>query len=314
MQIMDKNIKHPNFFIVGTAKSGTSALHKYLKEHKEVFMTDIKEPEFFAEDFPKVRIVETEEEYLKLFSRAEPKIHKILGESSVLYMYSEVAIKKIKIKYPDAKLLVILRNPIDLMYSSYSQLRYGGGETANSFEEAWNLQSERKKGKQIPVLNRDPKILQYKDFAMLGRQVNRIYQHFPREQVLVLFHDDFIVDKGATYRKVLGFLGVQDDKRSNFNLVNTNKNIKNMPLHILLTALLNTQARLKVFIPKKMQKLLKKVNIVHHVRCMNIDYDSNRTQLSKDFKGNIIQYFIDDIQILENLTGRDLSHWKNLGE
>jgi len=305
-------MKEPNFFIIGTAKAGTSALHQYLSDHENIFMSEPKEPEYFADDFPHVKITKTFDEYKNLFDNVDINKHKIIGESSVLYIYSREALKNIKSQYPNAKLIAILRNPIDLMYSSYSQLRYGGGETAENFEEAWDLQESRKNGKNIPKLNRDPKILQYKEFAMLGKQLQRVYKYFPRDQVMVIFHEDFIKDRKNTYQNVLEFLNLEDDKRDNFDLINTNKNIKNMQLHVFLTYLVKKQENIKKIIPLVMHNFLKKMNILNYLRNKNIQFNTKRKFLDNEFKEKVVGEFKEDIELLESLTNRNLQHWKRI--
>lgn len=302
-------MKEPNLFIIGAAKCGTTALHEYLDSHPNIFMSNPKEPEYFADDFPATKYTTDYNEYLDLFSGANSEEHKVVGESSVLYIYSDVAVKNIQRNYPKAKIIAILRNPIDLMYSSYSQLKYGGGETADSFEEAWELQNDRLQGYSIPYLNRDPKILQYKRFASLGEQVERIYKSFPKDQVLLLFHEDFLKDKRKTYCKVLDFLGLEDDGKENFDLVNTNKNIKNIKLHVVLTFFINITTSIKKYLPKSVNRKLKYLNIFGFLRNRNITFNTKRPKLDPVFSNKILGEFYEDIKLLEKLTGRDLSRW-----
>ena len=115
----------PNLFIVGQPKSGTTALHQFLGQHPEIFMSSIKEPHFFCSDFHlesdraygKQRFFDfrNESAYLQIFAKAEGA--EIAGESSTNYLYSQVAAEKIYNFNPDAKIIIILREPAKFLYS-----------------------------------------------------------------------------------------------------------------------------------------------------------------------------------------------------
>jgi hypothetical protein len=110
---------YPNFFIVGAPKSGTTALHTYLGMHPEVFMGP-KEAHFFA---PDVRIEPLDsDKYFEGFVGAEGKA--CIGEASVFYLYPEKAAAAIHEFNPNAKIIVMLRNPVDLLYSLHSQFQF----------------------------------------------------------------------------------------------------------------------------------------------------------------------------------------------
>ena len=136
-------MKKPDFFIVGAPKCGTTALAEYLRQHPDVFFSDPKEPCYFCNDFPRKRYVESESDYTALFRKA--KSGSILGEGSVWYLYSECAIENIYQFNPNAKIIAMIRNPVDLVYSLHSQLVYSGEETISDFEEAWDIQYKRLK-------------------------------------------------------------------------------------------------------------------------------------------------------------------------
>ena len=106
----------PNFFIVGAPKCGTTALCEYLKYHPNVFMSTPKEPHYFAEDFERYRHVKTEDKYLALFGDCNDR-HLMIGEASVFYLRSTRAVSLIRDFNPDAKIIVMLRNPVDMVYS-----------------------------------------------------------------------------------------------------------------------------------------------------------------------------------------------------
>ena len=150
----------PNFFIIGAPKCGTTALSEYLREHPNIYMCTPKEPHYFDYDFEQYREVETLDEYLGLFEAATTE-HIAIGEASACYLYSSVALEDIYQFAPQAKIIVMLRNPVDLAYSYHSQLLYASDENVPDFEQAWRLQDIRREGKKIPPRCRDSALLQY---------------------------------------------------------------------------------------------------------------------------------------------------------
>lgn len=145
----------PNFFIVGAAKSGTTSLYHYLKQHPEIYMSPVKEPKYFLASINKFphngpgdievdkKIIRTWDEYLKLFSNAS--VEKCIGEASCGYLYyCELVAPSIKRISPEAKIIIVLRNPVERAFSAYCYLFREGRETL-SFEEALKIEEERKK-------------------------------------------------------------------------------------------------------------------------------------------------------------------------
>ena len=134
-------MRRPDFFIVGAPKCGTTAMIDYLKQHPEVFVPDRKELDFFGRDlvFKGHRL--TEEEYLGFFSRATAE--KRAGEGSVWYLHSKTAALEIKDFSPNARIIIMLRNPLDMMYSFHSQRLYNGNEDIENFSAALDAEAER---------------------------------------------------------------------------------------------------------------------------------------------------------------------------
>lgn len=130
-------MKKPNFFIIGAPKCGTTSLAAWLAEHPQIFMSPIKEPQFFNKDvgFP----MKSLQAYEKLFKDASSG-HIAVGEATVLYLYSKVAVRNILDYNPDAKFIVCLRNPVDMAYSLHEQWFFNGIEDIEDFKEAWLMQ------------------------------------------------------------------------------------------------------------------------------------------------------------------------------
>ncbi len=214
-------MKKPNFFIIGAPKCGTTALFQYLSEHPNVFACEPKEPHYFATDIPGMRTINTEKAYFDLFKDSTEK-HLAIGDASVFYMYSKEAVSQIKELEPKAKLIVMLRNPVELVHSMHSQVVYSRDEHELDFEKAWDLIPLRKRGEALGKLTRDPKTLFYDEIGKLGEQLERVFSIFPKEQVMVIFFDDFKKDTAGIYKKTLDFLGLPF-YQANLDPVNQNK-------------------------------------------------------------------------------------------
>jgi hypothetical protein len=213
----------PDFFIVGHAKCGTTALYGMLKRHPEIYMPEVKEPYFFACDNPRPKKEfgrswttldqtgsrsETFEEYLSLFDAAEQG--QCAGEASTHYLWSPTAPGRIAQARPDARIVAILREPASFLRSLHLQLVQNGHERHKSLRKAVSIESARREGRHIPRHSTWPRCLLYSERVRYVEQLRRYHAALPREQTLVLIYDDFKRDNEGTVRTVLRFLGVND--------------------------------------------------------------------------------------------------------
>lgn len=296
----------PNFFMVGAPKCGTTALSEYLRTHPNIYMSVPKELFYFADDFPAYREAETEEEYLEKFFRDVLPQHQAVGEASALYLYSSVALKNLYQFNPKAKIMVMLRNPVDIVYSYHSQLLYDGDENEPDFEQAWRLQASRKQGKNISGFCREPRLLQYAEFGKLGQQVERLFDIFPREKIHIIWFEEFASSTSLVYEKVLKFLEVPSDNRTEFERVNVNKvhkssllgKVTQKPPKFLINAAMKT----------KQVMGFSRWGVMDAIRSFNSEA-TTRKALSADFKSELIAEFATDIQKLSHLLDKDLNHW-----
>ncbi len=216
------DLPKPNFFIIGAPKCGTTALYTYLAAHPQVFMPAIKEPHYYATDFPGHQRVKSAAAYGKLF-QACPANRTAIGEASVFYLYSQAAVANILREHPQARFIVMVRPPVDLAYSMHSQLLYGFEEDQASFDVAWDLQVARANGQQIPAGCPTPALLQYRALASVGEQLRRLLEQVSPERVLVISMSEFQSRTAACYQQVLEFLQVRHDGRTEFPRINQNK-------------------------------------------------------------------------------------------
>ncbi|MEB3887041.1 sulfotransferase [Lyngbya sp. CCY1209] len=297
-------MNQPNFFIVGAAKCGTTALSNYLSEHPNIYISRPKEPRFFAEEF-QLPDIKTWEQYLSLFEDADGKL--AIGEASVHYLCSATAIEKIYHYKPDAKIIVMLRNPVDVVYSYHSQLVFNQDENEVDFEKAWRLQDARQRGEHLPPLAKNSQALQYRMIGKLGSQVEKLLSFFSPEQVKIILFDDFQKSTKCVYEEVLSFLEVPSDNRSDFPRINANKKYKNAWLARLTDqtppAFLNVINRVKKAVG------LKKIGIVNAIRKMNYK-EYQRHPLMPTFRSELVDEFREEVIKLENILNQDLGHWK----
>ncbi len=215
-QIAAPHGRVPDFFIVGQPKSGTTALYEMLRSHPQIFMPDLKEPRFFASDLPSPfnerpngEPPKTFEDYLALFAPATAEQR--VGEASTAYIWSDTAAGLLARAQPDARIIVILREPASFIRSMHLQLLQIRVERERSLRKAIAMEDARREGRNLPaVVSNWPKVLIYTDRVRYVEQLRRFHAAFSPEQVLVLIYDDFRSDNEATVRAVLRFLDVDD--------------------------------------------------------------------------------------------------------
>ncbi len=206
----------PDFFIVGQPKSGTTALYEMLRSHPQIFMPDFKEPRYFASDLPSRyndrpsgAPPETYADYLALFEPAGAEQH--VGEASTAYIWSHTAAGLIAQAQPQARIIVILREPASFVRSMHLQLLQIRVEKEKSLRKALALEDSRREGRNLPdTISNWPRVLLYTDRVHYVEQLRRYHTAFSPEQVLVLIYDDFRRDNAGTVRKVLRFLEVDE--------------------------------------------------------------------------------------------------------
>jgi hypothetical protein len=299
-------MKSPNFFIVGAPKGGTTALSEYLRSHSRIFMSVPKEPHFFAMYFPGYREVRTWSDYQALFSDANDS-YLAVGEASVFYLYSEVALKEVKKAYPDARLLVMLRNPVDLDISMHAQVLRTRDETVQKFESAWALCEQRRNGRKVPRHCREARILLYDRLPMLGRQLQHLLDTFPQEQVHWWFYDDFSLNPSRVYREALEFLNVPDDGRSEFARINVRSRARSQLLAQFTRKTPKSLGNITMWAKKKLG--IKRLGVIDFLRRFNTVI-AEPEHLPPDLIAEMHEHFAPDVKLLESITGRDLSHWQ----
>lgn len=207
-------VRLPDFFIVGHAKSGTTAMYQMLKRHPQIYMPDGKEPWFFAEELhertpPRPEgTPKTLAEYASWFGGAGSDQR--VGEATALYLWSQNAACRIAQVRPDARIIAILREPADFLRSLHLQFVQTYIETESDFAAAMALEQSRRNGRGIPRYTYWPQALLYSEHVRYVEQLRRYHAVFPRDQVKIFIYDDFRADNERTMREVMRFLDVDD--------------------------------------------------------------------------------------------------------
>src|ERR1700676_2967624 len=198
----------PNFFIVGAARSGTTSLHHYLRQHSEIYMAPNKETHYFSvnqfpscfqgpgDDILNREIIRDEDQYSQLFANTGGK--KAIGEASAFYLCFNGTAERIAHAVPDAKIIIILREPVARAYSAYMYLVRDGRETVR-FEEGLRLEEERKQKDFEPMW-------WYKELSLYYKQVKRYLDVFGTQQVKVLLYDELFTNPKSVLRELFIFL------------------------------------------------------------------------------------------------------------
>jgi hypothetical protein len=234
------DVRLPDFFIVGHAKSGTTALYSMLRRDPQIFMPDAKEPWFFARELwertpPRPEgTPKTLEQYAAWFQGAGAA--QLVGEASPLYLWSPTAAARIAEARPDARIIAILREPASFLRSLHMQFLQTYIETESDFAKALALEPARRAGREIPRYTYWPQTLLYSEHVRYVEQLQRYLAVFKREQLLVLTYDDFLADNEATVREVLRFLGLDHEVGVEALHANPTVHLRSQRAHELLHA------------------------------------------------------------------------------
>lgn len=200
----------PNFLVLGTAKAGTASLFRYLRSHPQVFMSRFKEPRFFAFQDEVMAVAGPSDERLQQESFTHLEDYQALfegvsgelatGESSCVYLYSPSAPACIKRWIPEAKLIAILRHPVDRAWSAFQAHRQQEIEPLEDFEEAVRAEPRR-------IQDGWSFVWHYMQRGFYAAQLQRYFDLFDSEQIRVFLYEDWARDNALVLREIFAFLG-----------------------------------------------------------------------------------------------------------
>ncbi|MCF8357356.1 MAG: sulfotransferase [Prolixibacteraceae bacterium] len=292
----------PDFLVVGASKSGTTSLHHYLKQHPQIFLSDIqKEGRYFSQmtgnyKGPGDKIIDASitrdiNAYKALFNGY--KNEKVVGDISPEYIYfHEKAIPLIKKTLgKQVKIIVILRSPVERAFSAYTHFKRDKRETL-SFEEALEKEDERKTKKWVWAW-------QYKNSGLYFQQVKAYTDNFPNVRVIIF--EDFKKEPQNVLAEICEFLEVSPG----FKFDTSYKyNVSGEPKSRVLYKFETSRGFvnfIKKFIPAKLVEKMKK-NLTGEKQMV-------KPEMNPETRKALVDFFKDDILQLQNLINKDLSHW-----
>lgn len=306
----------PDFFIVGAAKAGSTALWKYLSQHPQIGFSPIKETHFFSTDIDTAAFrpefakdaafdvgayiragmkepihqafVRDSRLYSQLFDRAEGS--KVLGEATVSYLWSAQAAANIAAHNPQAKVIAMLRNPAERAFSHYlMDLRMGYAQ--GSFIDAVEADLQKPQGWGVSNL--------YIELGRYHAQLQRYFKALPREQVLVLWYEDYKENPAEVLRQIFAFLGVDESVAID---TSARHNAARLPKYGALQSVLKS---------KKLKKALRAVMPASMKRGLQNQLYTTKglPTITEADRAFVLQHLRSDIEALSLLLGRDLSHW-----
>lgn len=304
----------PDFLVIGAGKSGTTSLDKYLGQHPEIFMSKVKEPNFFGYESMSRRdfadrpeelahfdgSVTNIEDYLKLFSNAKPD--QLKGETSNTYMYHEQAPFRIKYYIPDVKLIAILRQPAARLYSRFLHLAREDRTPTPNFDDCLN--------KNTIWWERNDLIKE----GFYGRYLARYYQLFPAENIRVYLYEDLQQSPLEVMKSLYGYLNVDAAFTPDVGLrYNESGIVKNRFLNQLYGPGGFVSRSIKKILPQgAMDKLKENLGFQKRILALR-GKNLHRPRLDPEIKRRLThEVYGDDIKQLETIIGRDLSHWLNM--
>lgn len=309
----------PSFIVLGAVKAGTTSLYNYLGQHPEIQMSSSNWPRYFhvadgAPDFEEMSSrfgnelrAESEDRFHMMCPPSVPRNigdfesmwpHDdglVRGEVSPTYLHDAAVCERIAERIPDARLIAVLRNPVDRAYSHFVMDRRRGWETIEDFDDA--LDAEPRQVEEF-WWGRG----QYVRHGLYANTIRRYQETFPRDQLKIMFYDDLIADSDAYMREMLEFIGVDPEFRVDTSTRHHKGLVKGQSLKSrLLYAQFPGKQFLKRHLPSAArEKIQGRIEDATHAA---------PAPLSAAMRMHLADVFRDDVHALQSLVDRDLSHW-----
>jgi hypothetical protein len=302
----------PDFFLLGAPKSGTTGLHAALSGHPDLFLSPVKEPKFFLCEGPPPREggpgdahsyrewIWQRNEYERLFDGAPPGTRR--GESTALYLADDAAHERIHALVPGARLIAVLRDPVDRAYSNWAHLWADGLEPISDFVDACAAEPERTAAGWAPFWR-------YLETGRYGRQLTHLGTLFPRDQIHVIRYKELVDEPRETLDGICRFLGVREGLLSEAPSLNVGGYVAPTLYTQTLQALFRSGASIGSLFPPQVWR---KASLP--LQWLIQRTPQHRPELSEADRAKLVGYFDDDITLVEQLTGWDLTQWRTYRE
>jgi hypothetical protein len=300
----------PDFFLIGAPKAGTSALHAALAQHPGLYLSPVKEPKYYlCGDSPPPAYkgpgdahsnqewIWQRERYLRLFDEAPEGT--LRGESTPFYLYNRDARRRIAVDAPAAKLIAVLRDPVDRAYSNWMHLWMDGLEPCADIVEAVEQESRRIDAGWAPFWH-------YRSLGMYGRQVKDLFDHFPREQVLLLRYKSLVDTPDEVLGRVFDFLGVEGREIASIPSDNSRPFVRDGVRARTVGPVIRAGAAVGQFLPPQVWRRVSKplINQLHR------GGDPSRPRLTEEQRATLFAPHREDVELLEQVTGESFAQWK----
>ena len=291
----------PHFLIIGAPKCGTTALHYYLSQHPEVNLSP-KEIHYFGKDIGYKIQRPTLKEYQSYF-----KENGINGDGSVWYLYSDSIYQELNDLGINPKIIVLLRNPIEVAYALHSQNIVDANENITNFEEALKLEETRKNGKKLPTNIDPPRTVYYKETGNFLPRIKNLQKNIPKDNILIGLQTDLKNNTDIFIKTIENFLGISHYEYYNFDRINENKVVRHKIIHQTIKKPGNFKTKLfRIFVPSK--RLRKWV--IEKVYESNLKYTKRKT-LSEETKQELKYYFQKNNILLNEIIDSDILNWND---
>jgi len=304
----------PDFLVAGVPKAGTSALHAALAGHPQLFLPDVKEPKFFLSDGPPPRIggpgdrqtyqehVWRRSDYEALFDPAPTGV--LLGEATPFYLHDLAAHPRIAALIPKAKIILVLRDPVDRAHSNWSHLWGAGLEPEADFLRAVALEPRR-------IERGWAAFWHYTGLGRYGEQLRHLLGHFPREQILLLRYRDLRDDPGGTVDRVCGFLGVAPGTVDHIAPENVRRYVADTPSNAVLRLLLRSGGRIGHRFPVPVRRTFSRplLALLHR---QHGQQSQRRPRVTPEQRAALLPRFTADIELLQEVAGESYADWLSL--
>lgn len=290
----------PNFLILGAAKSGTTALHTYLQQHPQVYMTPEKETNFFAFAGDKLHFQGPGDQAINTFSITHLEDYAAqfaavthetaIGEACPLYLYHPKAPDRIKDSIPNAKLIVILRSPVDRAYANFLHLVRDGREPHHNFAHALKDESQR-------IQNNWEWFWHYSQQGYYATQLQRYCDRFSSEQLKIYLYEDLTQSPETLLKNIFQYLEVDTSFMPDMTIrPNKSGMPKNSLMHRMLTQPNPLKAMLKPFFPAHLRQKIQHQNL-------------SKPKITPEMRQSLLTLYRDDILRCQDLIQRDLTPW-----
>ena len=297
----------PDFLVAGVPKAGTTALHAALSRHPGLYLSPVKEPKFFLTDGPPPtrggpgdaltyrEHVWERDRYEALFAAAPPGVPR--GESTPFYLYDAAAMRRIRDLIPGAKLIVVIRDPVERAHSNWTHLWSAGLEPVGDFVRACGDEERRIAAGWAPFWH-------YAGLGRYGEQLARAFELFPREQVLVLRYRLLIDDPAATLSRICGFLGVGTGVLGEIPRENVTAHPEHTLAHRAVALGMRASDALGRLLPGSAATAA-----THRLERFLQRGGRERQPLSWEQRQAVLPRFTADIRLLETVLEEDFSDW-----